>query len=194
MDPGHAAAAVAATAGGSAACQCRRRRLRPGDRLRPVGARPGAGQPGAADARGVDGASRESAAEAAQAAGQAELAEVVAGAEDAYAADTASVAPRRWQSLDEHSSQVRDQAAALLAAMAPPGIPIEAARSAIVAGYLHDVGKAHEIWQDAICDLAKDEEKAEIAAGRPGPSQAARAARSTSPGTSRSATSSRRCC
>ena len=102
-----------------------------------------------------------------QAAAQAELAEVVAGAEDAYAADPASVASRRWQSLNEHSSQVRDQAAALLAAMAPPGISIEAARSAIVAGYLHDVGKAHEIWQDAICNLAEDEEKAQIAAGRP---------------------------
>jgi CRISPR-associated endonuclease/helicase Cas3 len=103
----------------------------------------------------------------AQAAAQAELAEVVAGAEDAYAADTASVAPGGWRSLEEHSSQVRDQVAALLAAMAPPGIPTEAARSAIVAGYLHDAGKAHEIWQDAICDLAEDEEKAEIAAGGP---------------------------
>ena len=112
-------------------------------------------------------AAQSAIAEAAQATGQAELADVVAGAEDAYAADTASVATRRWQSLDEHSSQVRDQAAALLAAMAPPGIPMEAARSAIVAGYLHDVGKAHEIWQDAICALAEDEEKAEIAAGRP---------------------------
>jgi CRISPR-associated endonuclease/helicase Cas3 len=102
-----------------------------------------------------------------QAAARAELAEMAAGAEDAYAADTASLAPRRWQSLDEHSSQVRDQAAALLAVMAPPGIPIAAARSAIIAGYLHDVGKAHEIWQDAICNLAAEEEKAEIAAGRP---------------------------
>jgi CRISPR-associated endonuclease/helicase Cas3 len=99
-------------------------------------------------------------------AGQAELAEVIAGAEDGYAADTASVATRRWQSLDEHSQQVRDQAAALLAALAP-AIPPEAARSAVVAGYLHDVGKAHEIWQDALCDLADDEEKDEIAAGRP---------------------------
>jgi CRISPR-associated endonuclease/helicase Cas3 len=104
---------------------------------------------------------------AAQVAARAELAEVMAGAEDAYAADTASVATRRWQSLDEHTSEVRDQAAALLAAMAPPGISMEAARSAIVAGYLHDVGKAHEIWQDAICALAEDAEKAEIAAGRP---------------------------
>ena len=81
-------------------------------------------------------------------------------------ADIDSEAPRRWQSLDEHSEQVRDQAAALLAALAP-SIPPEAARSAVVAGYLHDLGKAHEIWQDAICALAEDEEKAEIAAGRP---------------------------
>jgi CRISPR-associated endonuclease/helicase Cas3 len=51
--------------------------------------------------------------------------------------------------------------------MAPPGIPVNAARSAIVAGYLHDVGKAHKIWQDALCALAEDQEKAEIAAGRP---------------------------
>jgi CRISPR-associated endonuclease/helicase Cas3 len=74
--------------------------------------------------------------------------------------------PRKWQSVDEHSEQVRDQAAALLAVLAP-NIPPEAARSAIIAGYLHDLGKAHEIWQNAICALADDEEKAVIEAGRP---------------------------
>jgi CRISPR-associated endonuclease/helicase Cas3 len=74
--------------------------------------------------------------------------------------------PRRWQSLDEHSEQVRDQAAALLAVLAPNIAP-EAARSAVIAGYLHDLGKAHEIWQNAICALADDEEKAVIEAGRP---------------------------
>jgi CRISPR-associated endonuclease/helicase Cas3 len=74
--------------------------------------------------------------------------------------------PRRWQSLDEHSEQVRDQAAALLAVLAPDISPA-AAGSAIVAGYLHDLGKAHEIWQDAICALADDDEQARIAAGRP---------------------------
>ncbi len=102
---------------------------------------------------------------AARAAAQAELAEITAGAEDADDAEDAE--PRRWQSLDEHSSQVRDQAAALLAAMAPPGIPPAAAGGAIAAGYLHDAGKAHEIWQDAICALAGDAEKAGIEAGRP---------------------------
>jgi CRISPR-associated endonuclease/helicase Cas3 len=74
--------------------------------------------------------------------------------------------PRRWQSLDEHSEQVRDQAAALLAVLAPSITP-EVARSVILAAYLHDLGKAHEIWQDAICALASEAEEAKIAAGRP---------------------------
>jgi CRISPR-associated endonuclease/helicase Cas3 len=80
--------------------------------------------------------------------------------------DRDEAGPRRWQSLDQHSQEVRDQAAALLAVLAPT-IPPEAARSVIVAGYLHDLGKAHEIWQDAICAVADEEEKASIEAGRP---------------------------
>jgi CRISPR-associated endonuclease/helicase Cas3 len=74
--------------------------------------------------------------------------------------------PRPWQSLDEHSEQVRDQAQALLDALAP-ALPPGAARSAVLAGYLHDLGKAHETWQDALCALAPPEEEARIAAGRP---------------------------
>ena len=89
-------------------------------------------------------------------------AEALADADD----DPEEAEPRRWQSLDQHSEQVRDQAAALLAVLAP-SIPLEAARSAIVAGYLHDLGKAHEIWQDAICAVADEEERATIEAGRP---------------------------
>ena len=101
-------------------------------------------------------AGRELAADAALAA------EALVDAED----DPDEAEPRRWQSLDEHSEQVRDQAAALLAVLAP-SIPPEAARSAIIAGYLHDLGKAHEIWQDAICALADDEERAEDRSGPP---------------------------
>ena len=106
------------------------------------------------------------AAELAELAASAALAEVVAGAEDAYAADTMSLAPRKWQSLDEHSRQVRDQAAALLKVLAPT-LPPGAGQSAVVAGYLHDVGKAHETWQDALCALAEEEEKGKVTAGRP---------------------------
>jgi CRISPR-associated endonuclease/helicase Cas3 len=74
--------------------------------------------------------------------------------------------PRRWQSLDEHSEQVRDQAAALLAVLAP-AISQAAARAVVLAGYLHDSGKAHATWQDALCALAEEPDAAAIAAGRP---------------------------
>jgi len=97
---------------------------------------------------------------------QGELADLVAGAEEAYAADTASVVPRKWQSLDEHSEQVRDQAAALIKVLAPD-LPAGTDRSTVLASYLHDIGKAHPIWQDALCNLAEDKEKDRIAAGRP---------------------------
>jgi CRISPR-associated endonuclease/helicase Cas3 len=89
-------------------------------------------------------------------------AEALADADD----DPEEAEPRRWQSLDQHSEQVRDQAAALLAVLAPRISP-EAARSVVVAGYLHDLGKAHEIWQDAICAVADEGERATIEAGRP---------------------------
>jgi CRISPR-associated endonuclease/helicase Cas3 len=74
--------------------------------------------------------------------------------------------PRKWQSLDEHSQQVRDQAAALLVALAPAISPA-AAHAAVLAGYLHDSGKAHATWQDALCARAEESDAAAIAAGRP---------------------------
>jgi CRISPR-associated endonuclease/helicase Cas3 len=90
-----------------------------------------------------------------------------ADSEDAPAADADAVAPRAWQPLNEHSEQVRDHVAALLTAIAPQRLPADAARSAEVAGWLHDAGKAHPIWQDALCALAEQDERDEIAAGRP---------------------------
>jgi CRISPR-associated endonuclease/helicase Cas3 len=108
------------------------------------------------------------AAEAALAAAPGFAADAAQAAEALIDAENApdEAEPRRWQSLEEHSEQVRDQADALLAVLAP-SIPPAAARSAVIAGYLHDLGKAHEIWQDAICALADEEEKAGIEAGRP---------------------------
>jgi len=79
---------------------------------------------------------------------------------------TEVAAPRPWQSLDEHSEQVRDQCAALLAVLAPAISP-EASRAAVIAGYLHDAGKAHPTWQDALCAIADAAEAETIAAGRP---------------------------
>jgi CRISPR-associated endonuclease/helicase Cas3 len=93
-------------------------------------------------------------------------AEPAEGTEDRYAADSASVRQRDWISLDRHSQETRDQARELLDVLHPK-LPDGAARSAVTAAYLHDVGKAHEIWQDALCELAEPDEKDQINAGRP---------------------------
>jgi CRISPR-associated endonuclease/helicase Cas3 len=77
-----------------------------------------------------------------------------------------AVVPKRWKTLDVHSEEVRDQAAALLAVLYPV-VPPVAAASAVVAGYLHDAGKAHETWQNALCALAPDDDQDFVQAGRP---------------------------
>jgi CRISPR-associated endonuclease/helicase Cas3 len=92
--------------------------------------------------------------------------DLAAGDEDAYRADSASVRQRDWIPLERHSRETRDQAAALVAALRP-GLPEDTAVAAVTAAYLHDVGKAHKTWQDALCSLAPPERKAEIDAGRP---------------------------
>jgi CRISPR-associated endonuclease/helicase Cas3 len=94
-------------------------------------------------------------------------ADPAAGIEDAYRDDSASVGQLDgWVSLEQHSTETRAQAKALLKVLAP-AISGATADAAVAAAYAHDVGKCHKIWQDALCDLAPDERRAEIGAGRP---------------------------
>ena len=86
--------------------------------------------------------------------------------EDRYAADPASVQQRDWTGLDQHSHDVRQQAGALFRTLCPV-LPDGAAQSAVTAAYLHDAGKAHQTWQDALCNLASPAETDRITAGRP---------------------------
>src|SRR5215472_6973948 len=88
------------------------------------------------------------------------------GTEDPYQSDPSSVTRRDWVRLDQHSEDTREHAAALLSVIGP-ALEDGAARSAVTAAYLHDVGKAHTIWQDALCSLAPEERRDEIATGRP---------------------------
>ena len=74
--------------------------------------------------------------------------------------------PRPWQTLNFHSEQVRDQAAALLEVLVP-AVPAAAVASAIMGGYLHDVGKGHQTWQDGLCALAPQQDRELVQAGRP---------------------------
>jgi CRISPR-associated endonuclease/helicase Cas3 len=95
-----------------------------------------------------------------------QAADPAAGTEDPYRSDPSSVAQHNWVRLDRHSEDVRVQASALLSALGP-ALPAGAAPSAVTAAYLHDIGKAHKTWQDALCSLAPGERKGEIDAGRP---------------------------
>jgi CRISPR-associated endonuclease/helicase Cas3 len=94
------------------------------------------------------------------------MAEVAAGTEDAFGADSASVTQRAWVSLQRHSEETREQAGAL-AGVLRPALPAGAVETAVTAAYLHDAGKAYPTWQDALCDLAPAERAEEITAGRP---------------------------
>jgi CRISPR-associated endonuclease/helicase Cas3 len=68
--------------------------------------------------------------------------------------------------LRQHCEETRDQAAALLKA-AGPDLPDPAWLAVTTAAYLHDAGKAHPTWQDALCALAPEGEREAIEAGRP---------------------------
>jgi CRISPR-associated endonuclease/helicase Cas3 len=69
-------------------------------------------------------------------------------------------------SLLQHSEETRDHAEALLSVIRP-GLPDSAPRAAVTAAYLHDTGKAHKIWQDALCALALPGERGDIDADGP---------------------------
>jgi len=88
------------------------------------------------------------------------------GAEDAYREDSASVDQREWVSLERHSEETRAQAVALLGALRP-NLPHALVDTAVMAAYVHDVGKCHKTWQDALCELASPQRRGEIDAGRP---------------------------
>jgi CRISPR-associated endonuclease/helicase Cas3 len=88
------------------------------------------------------------------------------GAEDAFRDDSLSVDQRGWVSLDQHSEDTREQAIALLEAMTPD-LPAGASQAVVAAAYAHDAGKAHRIWQDALCRMAPPQDTEAVESGRP---------------------------
>ncbi|MEV6928449.1 CRISPR-associated helicase Cas3' [Dactylosporangium sp. NPDC051485] len=85
---------------------------------------------------------------------------------DTFGRDDTSVGQAQWLSLEQHSIDVREQAAALVAALRLT-LATSATRAAVVAGYAHDAGKCYPGWQDALCCLAGVPEPAWVTAGRP---------------------------
>lgn len=65
----------------------------------------------------------------------------------------------RWISLQEHLVDTQDQARALLEAMDPQAISAQIRRVVTAAALTHDLGKAHEDWQEALLTTSPESER-----------------------------------
>jgi CRISPR-associated endonuclease/helicase Cas3 len=92
--------------------------------------------------------------------------EPATGAEDRMGADPASTGQQDWLSLERHSEDTRSQAVGLLA-VATPDLASDVCDAVTAAAFLHDTGKAHPTWQDALCALAGEDEREKVSKGRP---------------------------
>lgn len=83
--------------------------------------------------------------------------------DDAADADSPSLG-LAWVSLDQHLSETEAEAETLLARL---DLPSEQADDVRLAARVHDIGKAHPTWQDALCRTAPESERQDVWAGRP---------------------------
>lgn len=72
-----------------------------------------------------------------------------------------------WYPLAAHLADVERKCATFLGALEPGGLSPEMNQAAIVAGRLHDIGKASQVWQDAALDTAGEEKRTALKARGP---------------------------
>ena len=72
-----------------------------------------------------------------------------------------------WYPLARHLVDVERKCTTFLEAFGADGLSSEMHRAAIVAGRLHDIGKASEVWQDAALATVDDEQRASFEARGP---------------------------
>ena len=72
-----------------------------------------------------------------------------------------------WYPLEDHLADVERRCMTLLAEFRAGGLSTEMCRAAIVAGRLHDIGKASPVWQDAALATADEEKRADLEARKP---------------------------
>lgn len=90
------------------------------------------------------------------------------GCDAAVADDPVSVQRRRWLGLLRHLADVESEVRAIDAALTPPGLATGHREAAAIAGRLHDIGKAHPVFQETMeATIGPDDARAE--ADRHGP-------------------------
>ena len=80
--------------------------------------------------------------------------------------DPASLASD-WYPLTQHLVDVERECEALLESFGPSDLTPDMRRAAIVAGRLHDIGKASPVWQEAALATATDEQRADLESSGP---------------------------
>lgn len=88
--------------------------------------------------------------------------------EEPLGSDAATfVEPGVWVALTRHLGDVEEETASLLERLAPVGLTDADQLAAVAAARLHDIGKAHTVFQDTMLRSAGDEERERVEAGRP---------------------------
>lgn len=85
----------------------------------------------------------------------------------AYDDEPGTVRPKAWVTLLQHLEDVEAEAGRLLDQLVGDALPDPVRQSILAAGRLHDIGKAHKVWQDALVRQAPEEERDRRDAGRP---------------------------
>jgi CRISPR-associated endonuclease/helicase Cas3 len=78
------------------------------------------------------------------------------GGEEGTAEDRPTFGSSRWVALLEHLADVEEEVRSLVAALDPVGLTPGLVESAAAAGRLHDLGKAHEIFQGTLRKSAEE--------------------------------------
>ena len=87
--------------------------------------------------------------------------------EDVAVADEPASLADAWYPLAAHLIDVERECTTLLEAFGSVGLSAEMQRAAIVAGRLHDIGKASDVWQQAALATASDDERASLQSDGP---------------------------